>query len=254
MSMIGINNSIWHRTLAGAAFSPTDISGLTIWLDGQDNSTILDSGGSPCDDTDECAEWQDKSGNDYHLTSPSGKRPTYNTSVDVFSLPGLDFEFGKYMLRTTDQIHDATSTVFIAWSLRDPNAARGGSVWGGGSGTPDVSGRQNAFAPLGSYVAGVGQDVGLNIGSVCVVNYNFSEKQYSTFEINGANSYHYKNGVASAVGNPGTFSNVGLSIGANYLGGATLDTVFCEVIVYDSVLSASERATVEAYLASKWGI
>jgi hypothetical protein len=61
----------WGLPVQPADFAPTDITGLTVWLDAQDESTIdLVTG--------DVQEWRDKSGNANHATAATaGVRPTY---------------------------------------------------------------------------------------------------------------------------------------------------------------------------------
>jgi len=50
--------------------TPEDIPGLVAWFDGQDLSTITEVGGY-------VSQWDDKSGNDYHLTQALGSRQPF---------------------------------------------------------------------------------------------------------------------------------------------------------------------------------
>ena len=50
-------------------------------------------------------------------------------------------------------------------------------------------------------------------------------------------------------------SSTTLTVGSQLpSGGRLLDGAIAEIIIYDAALSGTDRATVEAYLSSKWGL
>ena len=80
-----------------------------------------------------------------------------------------------------------------------------------------------------------------------------SAVQYSVTTGDGQGSL-WRNGrlIASA---SGSFSNpAGLVIGGAYFGGETSAVSVGEVIIYNRILDATERRSIESYLQTKWGI
>lgn len=86
----------WRSSLLGAAsstgFLPSDVSGLKLWVDNSNLSTLLNPSGLPVSDGDRVATWLDKSGLGNDLTqSVSTARPTYRAtaggrpSIETFS-------------------------------------------------------------------------------------------------------------------------------------------------------------------------
>ncbi len=74
---------------AAPAFSPSDISGLKLWLDASDATTITSSGGS-------VSQWNDKSGNNNNVLQSTGtSQPTTGVSTiggkNAISFDGNDF-------------------------------------------------------------------------------------------------------------------------------------------------------------------
>ncbi len=68
------------------AFSPTDISGLELWLDAADSSTITTTS------VGRVSQWSDKSGKDKHATQATDNiRPLFVPSV-TNGLPGVRFD------------------------------------------------------------------------------------------------------------------------------------------------------------------
>ena len=88
-----IGNTLFTKVYRGSsvifdAFSPTDISGLQLWLDANDSETITLNGST-------VSQWDDKSGNDYHVTqSTASYQPTYSTAQlngkNVVTFDGID--------------------------------------------------------------------------------------------------------------------------------------------------------------------
>jgi hypothetical protein len=75
-----------------------------------------------------------------------------------------------------------------------------------------------------------------------------------TIEFNGGTSLAYINGVAGTPSYPGEQGlNIG-KIGARGDDGTPLDGAIAEIVVYDSVLSTTDRESVEDYLTTKWAI
>lgn len=91
ISQVGFsqNQQMLMRTKVAAApsFSPTDISGLKLWLDG---SNVNGDGTNPSDGAS-VSVWQDLSGNNYDFTTRSGT-VTYDAT-----LAGLYFNGSSYM-------------------------------------------------------------------------------------------------------------------------------------------------------------
>lgn len=70
-----------NNSRRGASFRPTDISGLALWLDAADASTLT------VDGSNLASEWRDKSGNARHMTQASTLlQPSYGTQTQN-SLP-----------------------------------------------------------------------------------------------------------------------------------------------------------------------
>ncbi|NDD85372.1 hypothetical protein EBZ38_14010, partial [bacterium] len=76
-----MNNFVKNNTfLFNQYFNPKDISGLILWLDANDSSTLYDSttGGSIVSSDGIVKRWEDKSGNNYHATAENGPQRKIN--------------------------------------------------------------------------------------------------------------------------------------------------------------------------------
>lgn len=77
-----------------------------------------------------------------------------------------------------------------------------------------------------------------------------------TYEANGASSKIYvSSNTAGVTGDPGSNGLNGASIGAAFNGTSdALDGKVAEVVLYNSILSAAQQATVRGYLGNRYGI
>lgn len=72
------------------AFVPSDIANLLAWYDAS-TGLLQDSGGAAAGNGDPVGEWQDQSGNGYHMVDPAtSRRPTLRTN-QINSQPALEF-------------------------------------------------------------------------------------------------------------------------------------------------------------------
>jgi len=270
-------------TWATAFVSPTQITGLQLWLDASDASTLYGAttGGSVVAADGTVARWEDKSGNARHMTQgTAGSRPTRKTAVqggrDVLRFDGSnDFMSVASSTATFKFLHSADSTVFAVLdantsgyapilSTFDTGSANVGYQLdtGNGSGTADKITHRVARGETGQLTAGQTTSNGF-LGS------GFNVISVVTKPADGVaanRSSIRRNGGAAATGNTDTNtpstanSQYNLSLATdNYLGAgsgsATFSSLdFCEIAIYNSALSDADRSLVENYLLAKWGI
>lgn len=221
-------------------FSPADISGLKLWLKA---ATI---GGS---DNDPVSSWLDSSGTSNNASqATSGFRPLYKTNI-VNSLPVVRFD------GTDDYMSFGTSpgTVCTAFVV----AALG-----------DVAANQIAFAIIlftpgiwlsarvsstnwGSFT-GNGE---MSAGEV-LTNGTFNDLEVTSTTSGSPETKLYRNGTQKASTGASCTGASGQFIGADANGAPIrfFKGDIAEIIMYDTVLSSGNRASVEAYLATKYAL
>ena len=69
---------------------------------------------------------------------------------------------------------------------------------------------------------------------------------------NGSSSSLGIDGTDVTTGNVGTQSPTGLRLGAQYNSANFGDVDICEILLYGSALSTSDRTSIENYLSNKW--
>lgn len=221
-----------RRSSAAAAFVPTDIAGLTLWLDA---GTISGSDG------DLISTWADSSGNGNDAAqATSGFRPTLQTN-EANGLPVVRFDGSNDRLKTAAFSAALTASTIFIFGKGTGTSVTTRFIDGLTSGT-----RQHMLYVGGQYWMFAGVD--LHGGSA---DTNF-HAMTSTF--NGASSALYVDGLLIASGSAGTQDMDGAIIGNDYSETAPHAGDIAEVIIYNSVLSSEDRASVEAYLATKYAL
>jgi hypothetical protein len=77
--------NVTSRGNVGSSFTPTDISGLALWLDADDAATITQAAGA-------VSQWNDKSGNGYHATQALGSVQPITGTRTINGANTLDFD------------------------------------------------------------------------------------------------------------------------------------------------------------------
>jgi len=222
----GIQSSLpsWHPYYI--PFSPIQIAGMQLWLDGADAATIDLSGSA-------VVAWTDKSGTANDATGIGGL--TYANNTVVFD--------GTGYLTVPYTANPTAETVFIVMKF---NSIATATIIDSNSGGGE---RQLALYQDKIQLNAGGQG-GPNGNNTIPINTTIL---YSYTLDTTVNMYY--NGVFDASGSTPTFANGGNTwIGGNSYHDNPLNGTISEVLIYDSVLSDTDRQAVEAYLINKWNI
>jgi hypothetical protein len=273
----------WKRTpLSTWTFDPKTIAGLQLWLDGDDATTLFDetTGGALVAAGGAVARWEDKSGSNRHATQETfGRRPNRQDNVQA-TRRVLRFD-GAYNATTSERmiipnstslfnfLHSGTGTVFAVASYtiaRSFQTMLNNSQTNSGAGyilatATDSTYSWNAVARsfAGSGAAQVYDAVSTNgvlpTGAFKVITNkidatNATAASRSRLYINGALNSGVNTSTGTASGN--SFTN--MIIGASENGGYSWVGDIAEILIYNSALSDTDRAAVESYLISKWGV
>jgi hypothetical protein len=223
---------------------PKKYLGLTLWLDGADRTTTLNSDWGQASQNSTFEYWIDKSGCGNHFFQlASGYRPQINADqngINGISTP--DFQ-GADEHMVSDMTLSNTGTLFVvvrhhvnAYDMifnTDANAQV--QLRDSGNGTTGIkyNAEYSSFTPRPA------------AGSVVVYSV--------TFEPNSQNWYY--NGTLKLTGTTAGFTSNSQKVilgATNSTGNSAFDGEIAEVILYDRYLSDSARQEIESYLASKW--
>lgn len=228
----------WKIDTTNTISSPLSVSGCTLWLDGNDASTLTYSSGTVV------SQWNDKSGNGYNATqSTVSQQPVYDTT-----LKGLKFTQANNSGMVTSAPWSRTETVFAVLNL----SATGGNV-------------------IGTTNASRGRQIRLATGNLRIYSDSaiISQSPLNTLTTTDKYVYTYFNSVTDAYYETNVNciqdieSNAALNFTAgsfnNIIGsstsGATIfsyDSYIYELIVFNSALSSANRLAINRYLFNKW--
>lgn len=249
-----------------ASFTPASISGLQLWLDASDSSSLFqDSGGTTpaTADGDPVGRWADKSVNGSNGNQGDGtKKPVLKTAVKN-GKNGIRFDGVNDLLEGTVGIGNGNErTIFAVLNFTNVDGSEFMVV-------SRPTGFLNRFlirqAKNGSDIASQGIHIASDVtttnvyvtGSSVLVNAYalFTWRQTSStrairFFRNGAELTPVIETVLSFTGeNNGYFIGTYLEGFGWYFKGDA-----CEIIVYNRELTDTEKSKVDNYLNSKWSI
>lgn len=232
--------------LGTAAFSPSDLANLKLWLK-EDSITASDG--------DAIQTWSDSSGNSKDaVQTTAGARPIFTNSIAAISgRSALYFDGSDDWYEVTNLTLGSYCTVFLVTQ-----------GYGGHPNTFFIEHGPNANSTDGFFFFGDSGDSWrmrrtTSHSATGVADYAGSIWVTATFRYNGSGAFR-TNGVALSNGSV-TGSDVGDSTTTNSLNiGSRNPSSFgfekhnlAELIIYDDALSDTDRDNVEAYLRSKYG-
>jgi hypothetical protein len=256
----------------GQDFNPSNIAGLSLWLDATTGLFDATTGGSPVTtDGATVARWEDQSGNARHISqSTAGSRPILKKSVqngrNILRFDGVS----NHLFMTSAFIYSlGASTVFcvVSQTPSSPPSANASLIT-----------ERNATSSFPSYIVignGTSDATRLRIFMRDDANANILFSGSSTLQTASGTAF---NSSYQLLGTVDTGSNIALyinksssvngsytrttltldrfTVGASRTGAATAFFAcdLAEIIVYNSALSTNNRQLVENYLYSKWGI
>ena len=233
---------------------PSEIAGLSLWLDAADSSTLFQNtaGTTPVTNGSQIQLWKDKSSSVNNATN-SQTVMTYNSSglngLPAISFPGTQttgFSLSGALLP------NGSSDATYFFVIRKANSSLAVYFTHGSLATN----LKQFFADNRLYADKF--SVPLLNDSVNIVNQNIIVSCSQTSLTNGVNGW--RNGTPFTTTAATTTWNVGTTVawlgsGVNESGPSFIYAgVIAEVIVYARALTTTQRQQIEAYLAYKWGL
>lgn len=244
---------------SGVPIVPDDLLGLILWLDADDASTITDAGGGAV------SQWEDKSGNDYHVTQGTGgSRPITGTRT-INGLNTLDFDGTDDSLSLSSGVRGEVP--YAGYAVYEPDSVTGTHMiltTDSAGAFPDTTtfiyteGTQARWFHSHSHAGNVDAvgGVALAIGTPVL----FCGKT-------GPTSLHddfYAGGlsIARSGGSWGALARAGMPDGSRafYLGVSGAQSAgfyngkLGEIILLDRPPTGREDIAIREYLADKWGV
>ena len=231
-------------------FKPTSITGCQLWLDATDTSSL--TGSSPV------TAWKNKiiPANNIPVFATNGGSPSISATA-INGNPAMYFNGSSYFTGAISAASSTTITIFMVGSLISPFATFSGLLCFGNSSQLDYD---NAGSLVTSMYGGDSKIYGYRNGDAQVVPVTANVPFIFVLQHDGTYVNTWFNGTQQTsvnIGSSGTFTYTNYSVACRagtITGQYIWSGYFGEILVYQSSLTTTQRTTVEAYLAQKWGL
>jgi hypothetical protein len=231
--------SILEQTTA--AILPSSLANLSFWFKADAG---VQTSGSDSLDGEAVDTWINQSTNTVNLEqATSGDRPTYQTN-EINGYPVVRFAGSGDTMFTSSVTLAQPLTYFYVIKL---TAQQFGYIVDGLLQNDSGAVFQNGAGGLDVQLSAGGSGLGVTYATtptVLIVTMNF----------NGTSSRHQVNNGTAATGNAGTRTPNGLRFSGRASGANTCPFDIAEFISFNRILSASEEAGIEQYLANKYAV
>ena len=211
---------------------PSNYSGLSLWLDASDSSTVIRTGSA-------VTRWNDKSGNGKNFTTVAGS-PTYTSASQGVFFNGTNVD----CMQSSSAISytNGVTSLFAVFKITSTYFGNGYVVvFGNGT---DLSLRYS----------GGGTGNGNDIFNGQQLFYNGALQGIYSIPTGAFNNTSLVNGVVNSTAS----TVIQLSLGPASVGqpwaNRYLTGFVQEVLIFNSALSTTQRQDIEGYLAYKWGL
>ena len=230
-------NSAATPSVISTNFFPTYIPGIQLWLDGNDpaGTTVVPANGATI------TTWADKSGNGFNATTASGTL-TYSNGVSS----GVAFTGTQFMTTALNSLAPSESA-FVVLKFNNLIGEQDILSWNYGGGAA----RAREYMLLNSQMAWdstnglIYYSTAPSAGVTSLVQYTYTTSVLNMY-LNSSNTLS-NTSITFTPGSQGT-------VIGSFNGGGYLNGTINEIVVYNSVLTTSQRQVVEGYLAWKWNI
>jgi hypothetical protein len=242
-------NSRLLRPRASGGFNPKSLSGLTLWLDAADASTVV------LDANSRVSQWNDKSGFGRNFTQSNAVvRARYNAKVNgknainsIFAESGGNPVVTRTGVTNADFGGATSATVFIVFNLVSTIEFYNISSFGDAANNLDrfnSDSRTYSSRLRGTRSAGIlmGMPTTGTVIFGTVANSGTSTQTWRRQGSQVASDADSYSGWRSATNQTWQFNS----------GTGASNILHCETIFYNRALTATELSVVEAYLLRKW--
>jgi hypothetical protein len=238
-----------------APFDIKSSSGLELWLDASDSSTISFSS------SNNISQWNDKSGKGNNVSQTAARTPPTLINSYANGLSAINMGERGFFQNNSIVIGAAPYSIFAVaisnvdtndvWNMQfligTPTNTLAMGIRGNGNFATFVGFKEDwqpTFADWNDYNANTPSKTVKSLSLLGMTN-----------EGTGNTLIPYFNGVAMDAKNGRASSQTGINIGCNFNTASQYwNGIICEIIIFKRVVSTAERQAIEGYLTSKWGI
>lgn len=215
------------------------VPGYIGWWDAADVSSLTVGGGT-------VSQWNDKSGNGYHLTQATGGfQPAYSRTINGITV--LEFDGSDDLMLGNCPRSDISSTTFVV-ALLDNFSAHRTLVT-----SHDDGGLQFRVAQTSGQLASIKEGIG-TIGQQGNATATAGVAFAGAAIVTASDVTHNLNGTSETDAHAQTLTGGRtMRIGSRSNGVEDMDGLIGEIIIYDTALGSTDVNNVMAYLKAKWG-
>ena len=263
LQLEGYLSTKWGLTqtsFSSTSFNPTSISGCQLWFDASDTASLTPSS---IKTGTKVSQWNDKSGNNRHMSNAtSATQPTYSTSNFNGTLPCVYFSGSRDSSTNANILSNAASTVLnsTTWDIYvafKPTGGQEAIFWNDpNSAVVVIAGNTKVYDANYSILYGswrLAPNDGACRGNECQLFQAYSTGTTIGKRVNGG--FEGAQAQTASYSWPSRSSNSELAFcRPSSSGWSEGNLAIAEVIVYNSVLSDTNRSNVQTYLTNKWKI
>lgn len=218
-------------------FVPTDVAGLTLWINSEN---VTKDGGNLV------SQMTDLSGNDNHLVN--GTVATQPLWVDglVNSLPAVTFPDTDQIITVANFAEGNLSMPYYFFMVLTYTDRTGSSYYDFGAGV-------GASLDTLEYYDG-STNIRWYAGGDEIAVLRSGGYHYNSILWNGASSSYREDGVETSTANIGSQVMQGLTLGASKNSSDNGNPLFCEFLIYNNDIGTSNRDKIETYLKDKYNL
>ena len=245
--LVPVQVSLPQSVLSYYSFTPRSISGLTLWLDAADQTTIQFSPG-----TANVSNWIDKSGSNNSATNTvASNQPVYITS-SAGNYLSFNSALSQFLTFANPNNLVVNTTFTVMFVEKRQNSSQN-YILGGATQATNQNLHVGYTNNLTIRFAFYGNDLNTSIsGFTTTTN---EPTRIWAFDYNGSTRSIITNGslLGSGSNTANLTSYTGGAIG-RYAGIAIYTGNIYEILIFRPSISSTQRQQVEGYLAWKWGL
>jgi hypothetical protein len=267
-----VTPALLYTSTSSGGFNAATYGTVLFWLDGSDNTVVLNSGGTPCTDGTKVDKWTDKgSGNMNARQTTDANRPVYETaqqnSLSVVQYTNTSDQYFTFENGTGVAQNKAAVTLVMVMNptlqeqyqmllyVQDNGGADRISTYvtnqGGGNYKlqADIN-RTDGGPSYGLYDAG---DLAYGAWDIVIWEIDYANGTWAIYNRNST----VRVSSTTQFGGTGSTSNTAAAIQpqlGQYSGSTKFNGQMGEAILYNGTLSAPTRSGLKTALGTKWGI
>lgn len=210
--------------------------GTSLWLSGGTGMSQANG---------KLSSWEDQSGNGRHATMPVAERqPTY-VKWGIGLKPTVRF-LGAQSLNLASSLNPTTYTILVVGKQQPASSFNFGIILGPGGSNPNNQLRWNGDSGVMTVRTGGNPMI------ITAPSGNNRTYHMLTVTFDGSTQRLYRNGVLTATSAVSSTMPFAVSSVGSYYSTSFLQGDISELMVYDRVLSPTERSDTETYLNNKY--